>query len=97
MDPAGHASALKDLKDILTRLNNALQGKDYLVAGRLTIADLALWVSLFIPFQMTLDAGFRKAMPHVSAWFERISKLPEVVKIAGAIKLPAKGLKPASA
>ena len=97
IDPAAHAAALKELKDQLQKLNTALQGKDFLVANRFTIADIALWVSLYVPFQLTLDAGFRKAMPHVSAWFERVSKLPQVVKIAGAVKLPAKGLKPATA
>jgi glutathione S-transferase len=97
VDPAAHAAALKDVKEQLKILNDALAGKDFLVGNRFTIADMAVWVSLFMPFTLSLDAGFRKAMPHVSAWFERVSKLPEVVKIAGAVKLPAKGLKPASA
>lgn len=97
VDPAAHAASLKEVKDFLKMLNDALKDKDFLVGGHLTIADLAVWTSLFLPFTLALDAGFRKAMPHVSAWFERISKLPEVVKIAGAIKLPAKGIKPASA
>lgn len=50
-----------------------------------------------LPFTLALDAGVRKAFPDVSAWFERVSKIPEVIKVAGAIKLPSKGLKPVTA
>lgn len=96
VDPALNANAVKELKDQLKVLNNALNGKDYLVGNRFTIADAVLFSTLLLPFTLILDAGFRKAMPHVSAWFERVSKLPEVIKVAGHVKLPAKGLKPAS-
>jgi glutathione S-transferase len=78
-------------------LNTHLQGKDYFVGNRLTIADLALWSALYLSMTLALDAGFRKAMPNLAAWFERVSKLPETVKVAGAVVLPAKGLKPATA
>lgn len=96
-DAAANANAVKELKDQLKNLNNALKGKEYLVGNRFTIADAVLFATLFMPFTLALDAGFRKAMPDVSAWFERVSKLPEVVKVAGHVKLPAKGLKAATA
>lgn len=96
VDPAVNANAVKELKDQLKNLNNALNGKDYFVGNRFTIADAALFAVLLLPFTLVLDAGFRKAMPNVSAWFERVSKLPEVIKVAGHVKLPAKGLKPVS-
>jgi elongation factor 1-gamma len=50
-------------------------------------------VALMIPFQVVLDAGFRKAMPHVAAWMERFFKLPEVVKRMGNVKFCQKQIK----
>ena len=96
IDPAGHAASLKEVKDTMQKLNKALEGKEFLVGGHLSIADLAVFVAVFMPMEFALDAGFRKAMPHFSAWYERITKVPEVIKVCGHIKLPAKGLKPAS-
>jgi glutathione S-transferase len=97
IDPASNANSIKEIKDVLKILNAALKGKQYFVGERFTLADIALWTALLLPFTLALDAGVRKAFPDVSAWFERVSKLPEVVKVAGAIKLPAKGLKPVTA
>lgn len=96
-DPAAHANALKEVKEQLKLLNNALNLKEFLVGNRFTLADVAVFVALYIPFTMSLDAGFRKAMPHVSAWFERVAKRPEVVKIVGHVHLPIKAMKPAMA
>jgi glutathione S-transferase len=95
-DPAVHAAAVKDVKDVMQKLNKALDGKEYLVGGHLTLADITVFVACFMTMELALDAGFRKAMPHFSAWYERITKVPEVVKVCGHLKLPAKGLKPAS-
>jgi len=44
--------------------------------------------------QIALDPGFRKAMPNVTAWFEKFIKLPQVVKRIGNIKLAQKTIKP---
>jgi elongation factor 1-gamma len=49
---------------------------------------------LTLPFETVFDGGFRKAMPNVNAWFERISKLPEVVGRVGNVKAAAKAIKP---
>ena len=40
-----------------------------------------------------LDAGFRKAFANITAWVEKIAKLPEVVARLGNIKLAAKSIK----
>ncbi|MEV6832983.1 glutathione S-transferase C-terminal domain-containing protein [Streptomyces sp. NPDC051133] len=45
-DPAERAAALEVLLDTLGRLERALSGEDHLVDGRLTAADVALWVTL---------------------------------------------------
>jgi elongation factor 1-gamma len=45
-------------------------------------------------FQTLLDAGFRKAAPKASAWFERVVKLHPIVATHGHIKACARALKP---
>ncbi|MFJ9929580.1 glutathione S-transferase C-terminal domain-containing protein [Streptomyces misionensis] len=45
-DPAGRAAALDVLLDTLGRLERRLAGEEYLADGRLTAADIELWVSL---------------------------------------------------
>ncbi|MER6065317.1 glutathione S-transferase C-terminal domain-containing protein [Streptomyces sp. NPDC001792] len=45
-DPAERAAALDVLLDTLGRLDNRLAAEEYLVDGRLTAADVELWVAL---------------------------------------------------
>lgn len=94
IDSTQFNEAVKELKQAVTLLNVALQGKQYLVGERLTVADIFVGIGLTLAFQTTLDAGFRKAMPNVAAWIERIIKLPQVVAQMGNIKLAAKAVKP---
>lgn len=79
IDAAGHANALKEIKDQCKILNTHLQGKEFLVGGHLTLADIAVWQSLYLAMTLALDGGFRKAMPNLAAWFEKVSKIPQVV------------------
>ena len=53
----------------------------------MTLADIVVFNSLLTPFAFVFDAGFRKAMPHVTAWFEKMSKLPFVARNAGYVKM----------
>lgn len=76
-------------------LNTHLQGKTYLVAERVTVADIVVAFGLLLPFQVALDGGFRKSVaPNVSAWLERVLALPEVVSRIGHARLAQKALKP---
>jgi glutathione S-transferase len=47
-----------------------------LVGERTTVADVVVAVTLLLPYQLALDAGFRKAMPNVTAWLENFVHLP---------------------
>jgi translation elongation factor EF-1beta len=47
-----------------------------------------------LPFSFVLDGGFRKAMPHASAWFARVSAEQSVKNVAGSIKMCEKQVKP---
>ncbi len=44
--------------------------------------------------QTILDGGFRKAMGNFAAWFERVTALPEFIKVVGHIKVAQKSIKP---
>jgi elongation factor 1-gamma len=68
------ANAVKGIKEQMKMFDSRLVGKSFLVGGRLTYADIVNFNALIMPFAFVLDAGFRKAMPNVSAWFERVSK-----------------------
>ncbi len=54
-------------------LDTALEGKDWLVGDRLTIADIACCGYLFYPEPFGFD---RKAYPNIDLWLTRISEAP---------------------
>lgn len=65
--------AIKGIKEQVKILNTHLEGKKWLVGNSITLADVSQFISLIVPFSFALDGGFRKAMPHVSDWFQRMS------------------------
>lgn len=75
-------------------LNENLKNKDWLVGANATLADIVLACHFMSAQQTILDAGFRKAMPAYSAWFERVVALPEFVAVCGKVKSAAKPIKP---
>jgi len=75
-------------------LNGALKGKDWLVGNSMTIADIVLACHFMNAQQVLIDAGFRKAMPDFSNWFERVVKLEAFVAVAGNVRACAKSVKP---
>ena len=93
-DPEVFNNSVKEVKEIAKTVNVHLQGKKYLVGERVTVADIAIAVQFIPVFQTTLDGGFRKAMPNVSAWLEGLVKLPEFVSRIGNVKFAQKALKP---
>jgi translation elongation factor EF-1beta len=93
-DAAMYADAVKGIKEQMKMINTHLEGKTWLVGGRLTLADIACFNSLIVPFAFVLDAGFRKAMPFVSAWFERVAHQSAVIAVCGNVKMCEKQIKP---
>lgn len=85
--------ALKQLKANAKLVNNALMN-NFLVGGRLTLADIVVAASLLEPFQTILDSGFRKGMKQTSDWAESVYGTPQFKKAFGDIKLCAKPMKP---
>jgi glutathione S-transferase len=85
---------VKHAKEQAKILDTYLKGKQFLVGSKITLADLYLTNSLTLTFQTIFDAGFRKAMPNLTKWFESITSTPAFVKRFGVIKACAKALKP---
>ena len=94
IDPDAHTEAVKGLKEACKVFNSMLTGKVWLNGRALTFADVHLFTCLIPAFQLCLDAGFRKAMPALAQWFEKMSKLPIVVRRVGFIKPCAKAIQP---
>lgn len=84
---------VKALKTNMMTLNNYLKGKYYLVGDNVTIADVMVAAYLIIPMQTVFDGGYRKAIPNVTEWFERMTGLPSFVRTCGYIKLSEKAFK----
>ena len=53
-------NSMKELKDLVRVLNTQLQGKQFFVGDRLTVADIVIAFTLLIPFQVALDGAYRK-------------------------------------
>jgi elongation factor 1-beta len=90
---SAHLEAVKMLKVKLKALDTHLEGKQFLVGSTMTVADVVLAVSLSIAFQTVLDAGFRKAMPHLTAWFTLCTQHSAFQGRLGAIKMAEKAMK----
>lgn len=50
--------------------------RHYLVAGRLTLADLFVASLMMRGFEFVLDRQWREENPNVSQWYERVTSLP---------------------
>ncbi|KAH8812778.1 glutathione S-transferase [Xylogone sp. PMI_703] len=97
---AGATTHLQGLvKRTITTVNRALEGKQYLVGGKLTLADLA-----FVPWDLMLDVillgddeaatpeGRQKLWPNWYAWHNRVLQRPAVQKMI-AIQKEVQGKK----
>jgi len=82
-----YTNALKTFKSKVSLLNDQLKGKHFLVGNNLTLADVMVACSLVVAYQTVFDYKFRKAMPHVSTWFEKCIGLPSFVRRLGYVKM----------
>ena len=83
------------LKDYLKILEKELEGKDFLVGNRLTLADIVLFRYLRLFMMCQFPEGMRnKVLPHTTKWFENIMKTNEAIQAYGRIILCKQPLKP---
>ena len=84
----------KSWRDYLRALNDRLEGKEFLVGDKLSLADLYLANFLNYFFAIVLDAGFRKAIPHLTKWYEGVRGHEALTKFLGKPRFAGKGIKP---
>ncbi|MFZ5732923.1 MAG: glutathione S-transferase family protein [Pseudomonadota bacterium] len=73
----GNADELiKNAHSVLTIIDNALKGRDWLVGSRATIADVALYSYIFSAPEGNVDLS---AYASIKGWLARLEKLPGFV------------------
>lgn len=93
-DEKKFAEDVKAMKEAAKILDGYLKGKHWLVGDTFSLADIFVGSYMLSAFQCIFDAGFRKAMPNLSAWFEKVTHEPSFVKRFGHVKACKKSLKP---
>lgn len=84
---AAHNQAVDGLKKSLSVLEKVLLNKTFLVGERITLADIAVSTSLYLPFKLVLDAEFRKNHQNLSRWYNTLINQPAFKKVLGEITL----------
>ncbi|CAB4378332.1 unnamed protein product [Rhizophagus irregularis] len=82
-----HNQAVAGLKKSLDILEKILLNRTYLVGERITLADVAVSTSLYLPFKLVLDAGYRKGHPNLTRWYTTLINQPSFKKVLGDITL----------
>lgn len=82
--------AKNDIKKSLTVLNNHLSNFTYLVGERVTLADIAVAMSLHRGFALVFDPSFRKPFPAVVRWYKTIVRQANVLSVVGETELCTK-------
>ena len=82
-----HNQAVTGLKKSLGVLDKILLNKTYLVGERVTLADIAVATSLYLPFKLVLDAEFRKKHQNLSRWYITLINQPAFKKVLSEVTL----------
>jgi len=75
--------ARKDIQKVLSFLNKHLATRTYLVGERITIADIAVSMSLYYLYQKVMDNNFRKGFINANRWFTTLVNQPEFKAVIG--------------
>jgi elongation factor 1-gamma len=75
---------------VFEQLNKYLASRTYLVAERVTLADIAVAASMYHLFKLVADAGFRKAFGNVTRWYLTIVNQANVKPVFGDVVLADK-------
>jgi elongation factor 1-gamma len=89
-DAAAVKAAAAECHKILSVLDKILMPRTFLVAHRITLADIVLACSLLPAFQVVLDAKERAKYVNLTRWFCTLLAQPEFTAVLGAVELCAK-------
>lgn len=88
-----YKDAMDGFKDNLRHLDSLLEGKEYFVGGKVTLADLKVAASLVYPFRLLMDPGFSKAIPNLIAHFERVTADDRFKNVFGNTRISKRPIK----
>jgi len=96
-DPTKFANDVKGMKEMAKVIDHYLKGKHWISGESFSLGDIFVGCYMLSAFQLVFDAGFRKAMPNLTSWFERFCQEPTIIKRFGHIKSCKKAMKAGAA
>lgn len=76
-DQGKYDAAKSAISAAFTILNASLEGKEWIVGKRTTLADIITFCTLFYCLEHVMDPEFLKPFPNVHAWATRFAGIPE--------------------
>jgi elongation factor 1-gamma len=86
-DEATIQKSKENTKVVLTGYNRHLEGRDYLVGSRVTIADIGLWCSMTFGMKSLFDKEYISPFGNVTRWYKNLAAKPQFEKVAGKVEL----------
>lgn len=85
---------VNELKKALEQVNQHLEGKEYLVGDKVTIADIQLASHIVYPLAFAMNVQWRNKVLNLMNWFYRVTALEgHFEAVFGKVKLSTKVLK----
>ncbi|KAI1494409.1 glutathione S-transferase [Biscogniauxia mediterranea] len=83
-DKARFDSSMANLERALKRIEKALEGgKKFLVGDKITMADVMVAGSLYVPFKFMVDAEMRKGLPNLVSYVQGVASTEAAKKVYG--------------
>lgn len=89
-NPAATNKAKGDVRKALQLLNDHLATRTFLVGQRVSLADIAVSLSLLELYTTVLDPGYRKQFAHTNRWFNTCIAQAQFKKVLGEVTLATK-------
>jgi glutathione S-transferase len=86
MDDEKMAANLKQLQDSGRVLNKYLEGKDWIADNMFTLADMYVGCMMMQAFQVLLDHKYRKSVPNLTKWFDKVCLEPRIQHRFGVVQ-----------
>ena len=87
-------SSVKKMKEQARILDKWLQEHKWVTGDNFSLADIFIGSVMIPVFQLIFDAGFRKAVPNLTKWFDRFCLDPFVQGVYGLVQPCIKAIKP---
>ena len=87
--------ALEELRKAIKVIDEQLKMRSFLVADRITLADVIICCQMDKAFRLIITSDMRKKLPNLTRWFSYIRQTqPFVSKIGQLFLCQAKGFEP---